>query len=175
MEKTYWYVAKVFAGKERQLCDQFNEMIENGKMENIKRFVCPLEKEYTLVRKKKVIRDKVIYNGYIYIETFEKLTNDELKHIGLYENMTSMYGKREPIRLPKSDVDRIIKDDTLEKHVEMKLEQFKIGDTVMISAGPFKDFTGVIKEVLNDKVNLEVKVFERMTNVTLDVEQINNL
>ena len=174
MNNTFWYVVKVFAGKERKLCEQFNEMIEHGKMPNVLRFICPLEKEYVTVRNKKVIRDKVIYNGYIYFETENKLTVDELTHIGFFENVLSMYGDRKPVLMPNSDVRRIIKDDVLDQHIEHKLIRFVKGSTVEIIDGPFKGFVGAVKEINGNKVSLEVKVFGRPTNLNLDAEQIKN-
>lgn len=174
MDENFWYVVKVFAGKERQLCEQFNDMIARGKINNIIRFICPMEKEYAIIRKKKVIRDKIIYNGYIYFETAYKLSDDDLKHIGLFENVLSMYGKREPILMPRSDVERLIKDDTLEKRIEENLIGVKIGDSVEIMDGPFKGFYGTIKEINGNKVNLDVKVFGRPTNVNLNINQIKN-
>ncbi len=51
-----WYVIKVTPGKERQLNEQFNTQIGLGKIGFIERFVCPMEKEFVVVRKKKVLR-----------------------------------------------------------------------------------------------------------------------
>jgi len=39
-----WYLVKVLPGKERQLTEQYNKEISLGKIPNILRFVCPLEK-----------------------------------------------------------------------------------------------------------------------------------
>jgi transcription antitermination factor NusG len=68
-----WYVIKVTPGKERQLNEQFNTQIGLGKIGFIDRFVCPMEKEFVVVRKKKVLREKVIYNGYLYFESQNQL------------------------------------------------------------------------------------------------------
>ena len=62
---TNWYLVKVLPGKERSLADEFNKYISLGKMNNIKRFVCPTEKQVVVVRNKKAIREKVLYSGYL--------------------------------------------------------------------------------------------------------------
>ena len=49
--KTYWYLVKVLPGKERQLMEQFNTQIELEEIKNIVRFVCPLEKQYKMIKK----------------------------------------------------------------------------------------------------------------------------
>ena len=43
---TQWYVVKVLPGKERKITEHFNKEISLGKIKNIERFICPLEKEY---------------------------------------------------------------------------------------------------------------------------------
>ena len=63
---TFWYVIKVLPGKERQLNDQYNMQISLGNIKNIVRFICPTDSELVMVKNKKVLREKVIYNGYLY-------------------------------------------------------------------------------------------------------------
>lgn len=170
---TYWYILRVFPGKERQICDDFNEKITLGKITNIKRFVCPTEKEMVVVRKKRILRDKVIYNGYLYFECDEKLSEDELKHISFHENVMSMSGKSKlPLLMSKDDVDRIIKDDELVERVRYQTEGLKYGDKVEITDGPFAGFSGEVKEVIGEKITLDVAVFGRMTKVILNNDQI---
>ena len=50
---TYWYILRVFPGKERQITDDFNEKISLGRINFIIRFICPLEKEFVTIRKKR--------------------------------------------------------------------------------------------------------------------------
>ncbi|WP_283101714.1 transcription termination/antitermination NusG family protein, partial [Escherichia coli] len=87
---TSWYVVKVMPGKERQLNEQFNQQISLGRIKNISRFICPTEKEFVIVKNKKVLREKVIYSGYLYFESPKKLVEDELKEIALIPNIMGM-------------------------------------------------------------------------------------
>lgn len=169
---TYWYILRVLPGKERQITDEYNERIFHGGVKNIIRFLCPIEKEFITVRKKKVLRDKVIYSGYIYFETNDKLGEDELKQISSHENIMSMSGSKLPKLLRQSDIDRIIKDTELSDHVKTQLDDFIVGEKVEIINGPFLSFGGEIKEIIGEKVTLDVTVFGRPTNVILDKEQI---
>jgi len=77
-----WYVVKVLPGKERQIEDHFNTEISNGELKIIKRFICPTEKNTFIVKNKKTTRDSVIYTGYLYFETEDKLNDADLKRIG---------------------------------------------------------------------------------------------
>jgi len=169
---TNWYVVKVIPGKERSLTEQFNKEIKLGRIDNINRFICPTEKEFVVVKKKKVLREKVIYSGYLYFESIKKLSQEELKVISTIPNIMGMMGDKMPLLLNSIDVRRILKDDTLEEHIESKKLKFLIGETIIVNDGPFNNFNGTIMEINGDKVNVEIKIFGRNTAVSLSLDQI---
>lgn len=173
--ESYWYVVKVLPGKERKLCEQFNKDIEQERIKNIVRFVCPLEKETVLVRNKRVVKEKVLYSGYLYFESNRKLENDDLKVIASIQNIMAMGGDRTPVLLNQSDIRRILKDETLEEHIESKKLVYVIGTTIKVIDGPFNGFNGVISEVNGEKVTIEVKIFGRNSNVELTLSQIEKI
>ena len=167
-----WYVVKVLPGKERSLNEQFNKDIGLGRISNIIRFVCPTEKEMVVLKNKKILREKVLYSGYLYFESIKRLQDDDLKVISLIPNIMGMMGDRMPMLLKETDVRRILKDDTLEEHIESKKLKFDTGESIIVCEGPFKDFNGIIKEVKGDRVDVEIKIFGRNTAVSLTLEQI---
>jgi transcriptional antiterminator NusG len=169
---TAWYVVKVLPGKERSLNEQFNKDIGLGRIININRFVCPTEKEFVVIKNKKTLREKVLYSGYLYFEAPKKLEEDDLKIISLIPNIMGMMGDRMPMLLKDTDVRRILKDDTLEEHIESKKLKFDTGEPIIVCEGPFKDFNGIIKELKGDRVDVEIKIFGRNTAVSLTLEQI---
>jgi transcription termination/antitermination protein NusG len=169
---TAWYVVKVLPGKERSLTEQFNKDIGMNRISNIMRFICPTEKEFVVVKNKKVIREKVLYSGYLYFEAPKQLEEDDLKIISLIPNIMGMMGDRMPMLLKETDVRRILKDDTLEEHIESKKLKFDMGESIIVCDGPFKEFSGIIKEVKGDRVDVEIKIFGRNTAVSLTLDQI---
>jgi len=173
--ETSWYVVKVLPGKERSLTEQFNKEISLGKIKNIARFVCPTEKEFVAVKKKKVLREKVLYSGYLYFEALTKLSDDELKGIALIPNIMGMMGDKTPVQLRESDIRRILKDDTLEEHIDSKKLKYILGEQVRITEGPFASFEGVISDLKGDKVDVQVKIFGRNNLVTLNLTQIEKI
>lgn len=173
--ETNWYVVKVLPGKERTLTEQFNKEISLGKIKNINRFICPLEKEFVNVKNKKVLRDKVLYSGYLYFECGKKLNEEELKSLTGLPNIMGMGGDRTPVLLRESDIRRILKDDTLENHVESKRLKYVKGEVVKVVEGPFASFDGVISEIKGDKVDIEIKIFGRNTAVSLTLNQIEKI
>ena len=174
--KTNWYLVKVLPGKERQLTEEFNRQIELGKMKNIKRFVCPTEKHIVNVRDKKVVRVKVLYSGYLYFESDELLSEDQLKTISLTQNIMSMGKDKLPLLMRESDVNRILVDENLERHVDSKLTKYYVDETVIITDGPFTTFCGKISQVLkNETVEVEIMIFGRATKVELLLNQIKKM
>ena len=170
-----WYVVKVLPGKERSLNEQFNKDIGLGRISNIVRFVCPTEKELVVLKNKKVLREKVLYSGYLYFESIKRLQDDDLKVISLIPNIMGMMGDRMPTMLRENDIKRIIKDEVLENHIESKRLKFINGERIVVSEGPFSSFEGIISEIKGEKVDIEVKIFGRNTTVSLTLEQIEKL
>jgi transcriptional antiterminator NusG len=171
---TFWYVIKVLPGKERQLNEQYNMQISLGNIKNIKRFICPTETEFVVVKDKKVLREKVIYSGYLYFEADKEMNEDQLKEISSIPNIMGMMGDKKPLLMRKNDVEKIIKDELLIEHKNNKKSKFDVGTTVTISDGPFSGFIGVVSSVEDEKVNVDVKIFGRTTPVSLSINQIKN-
>ena len=172
---TSWYVVKVLPGKERQLTEQYNKEISLGSIKNILRFVCPLEKNLVVVKNKKVIREKVLYSGYLYFETKQKLNDEDLKVIAHQQSIMGLLGDKTPVLLRESDVARILKDEVLDEHIQSKKITLNSGDIVSISDGAFSGFNGVISSVKGDKVDVEVKIFGRGTIVTVGIEHVEKV
>lgn len=170
--ETFWYIIKVLPGKERQLVEQFNQQISLEKIKNIIRFICPTEKEIITLKDKKILRDKVIYSGYLYFEAKCELEKSELNEISTIPNIMGLMGNKTPILMRKEDANKIIKDDILEEHIESKKLKYQIGDKIMITSGPFTGFFGLISDIKMDIVDVEVKIFGRNTKVSLNLSQI---
>ena len=51
---------------------------------------------------------------------------------------------------------------------------FKVGETIKVNDGPFKDFDGVIEEISDEKKKLKVsvKIFGRKTPLELNFDQV---
>ena len=174
MEKK-WYVLKVTPGKERQMNENFNTLISLDRMNYVNRFICPMEKEFVVLRKKKVLRDKILYSGYLYFETPRELNDNELKEISSHPFVMSMLGDKKPRLMGKHDISKIIKDEMLDEHKFTKSITFVVGEEVILTDGPFASFNGTIMDIKGGKVELQVKIFGRLTPVTIDIENIKKI
>lgn len=172
---TSWYVVKVLPGKERQLTEQFNQQISIGRINNVIRFLCPTEKEFVIVKNKKVLREKVIYSGYLYFESKNRLNEDDLKNVALMPNIMGMMGDRTPKLMNDSDVRRILKDETLDEHIETKRLKFAIGESIIVKEGAFSSFEGSVSQVHGERVDVDILIFGRRTPVTLSIDQIKKI
>ena len=83
--------------------------------------------------------------------------------------------KGNPQSLNDAEIKRIIgsfdaDDDSVEEMEEMP---FKVGDSVKVTDGPFKDFNGLVQEI-NDKnrIKVNVNIFGRPTPIELSFNQI---
>jgi transcriptional antiterminator NusG len=172
---TSWYVIKVLPGKERTLTEQFNQQISLGRINSVIRFLCPTEKEFVIVKNKKVLKEKVLYSGYLYLESNGVLNEDDLKNIAMIPNVMGMMGNRRPILMKENDVRRILKDETLENHIETRKLKFAVGEVIVVCEGAFSSFEGIVSQVHGEKVDVDILIFGRRTPVTLSIEQIKKI
>ena len=170
----YWYLIKVLPGKERQITEKYNTEIDLGRMNTIVRFVCPLEKQYKMIRNKKVIRERVIYTGYLYFETTPELDYDELKNLSYLPEIMSVLGDRKPIKLSDREIQRVLNETTNGNDLTKDIE-YKVGELVKVVDGPFSTFEGEIRFIDGNKVDVDVRVFGRPTKVSLLKEQIEKM
>jgi len=171
----FWYLVKVMPGQERNLNEHFNKEISIGKIKNIKRFICPTEKTLVTVKNKKVLREKVIYTGYLYFESKEKLDEDQLKYISTIPNIMSLMGDKKPRLMSKVDINRILKDEALEEYIENKSNLIKVDQIVKIIDGPFASFNGTVTEIKDDKLNVSVMIFGRNVLLLLNNDQVEKV
>lgn len=172
---TLWYVVKVLPGKERKLTEQFNQQISIGRIDNIIRFLCPTEKEFVILKNKKILREKVLYSGYIYFESKCALNEDELKNISLVPNIMSMMGIKRPVLMGEGDIRRILKDEILETHIETNRLKYVVGETIMVNDGAFSSFEGTVSQVNGEKIDVDILIFGRKTPLTLSIDQIKKI
>jgi transcriptional antiterminator NusG len=82
--------------------------------------------------------------------------------------------KASPQSLNDDEIKRIIgsidRDDTTVHDIEIP---FKVGDSVKVIDGPFKDFDGLVQEI-NDRnrIKVNVNIFGRPTPIELNFNQI---
>jgi len=175
-----WFVLRVLSGKERKIKEYLDiEIRRSGWGNTISQIMCPVEKVFKVVGGKKVMREKILYSGYILLEaTAARLSDDMIQTIKNVSGVIHFLGKDHPDALRRSEVNKMFgkMDELADNGVSMS-DPFIIGESVKIIDGPFNDFNGSIEEINDEKKKLKVivKIFGRATPVELSYLQVEKV
>ncbi len=175
-----WYVLRVVSGKERKIKEYLDiDLARMGYDDIVTQVLVPTEKVYKIRNGKKVIKERNLFPGYIYIEAVEKKFSGEvIQHIAGTTNVINFLGGKNPEPLRQSEVYKLLgKVDDMEETDEVINEPFIINETVKIVDGPFNDFMGTIEEIYEEKKKLKVivKIFGRRTPVEVNFVQVEKV
>lgn len=169
-----WYIVRAQSNRERSVAEKLRKEGEKGDlMGAIGRVLVPTEKNFHLKDGKKVTREKVMYPGYIFVET---KSIGELSHfVKGCDGATGLLADRskKPQVLSLKEVERMI---GIQEQVAVEQEtsnRFIVGEVVKILDGPFNSFTGDVENIDGDKVKIAVLIFGRKTLVELNISQID--
>ena len=176
-EDKRWYSLRVISGKEKKIKERIElEMQRKGWSEVVTQILVPTEKVYKIRNGKKVILDRNILPGYILVQAIPgKFKGEMVTTITGIPNVIHFLGRNHPIPMRQSEANRMLgKVDDSQDLGEAMIEPYLVGETIKIIDGPFNDFVGDIKEVIEDKKKLKVivKIFGRGTEVELNFMQV---
>jgi len=170
-----WYAIHTYAGYEnvvlRNLKQRIDSLNMNDKIFNV---IVPVEKKIKIKAGKRVEVEEKIYPGYVLVDMI--VTDDSWYVVRNTPRVTGFVGAGvNPVPLKKEEVDYLFKkiDAGITKHnIDMV-----VGETVLITDGPFKDLEGKINSVDQDrgKVKVLVSMFGRETPVELDFLQVKKI
>ena len=172
-----WYSLRVMSGKEEKIKDSIFRELEYEKdiAENVEDILIPTENVVDIKNGKKLVKKKVFFPGYILLKM--EMNNETKFFIESINGVMSFVGpKGSPQSLNDAEIRRIIGSfDQDDDSVVDTIEEipFKVGDSVKVTDGPFKDFNGLIQEI-NDKnrIKVNVNIFGRPTPIELSFNQI---
>jgi transcriptional antiterminator NusG len=167
-----WYIVRSQSNREKNVAERItNESLKGDLMGKVGRVLVPTENTFYLKNNKKVKREKVLYPGYIFVETN---AIGELKYFlkgmnGASGFLTNRSGEILP--LSESEINRMIGQQELAS-VEVETP-FVVGEEVKIIDGPFSSMLGKIESINEQKVKLNVTIFGRITPLDLNISQID--
>ena len=168
-----WYIVRSQANRERSVAERITKDGERGDLiGKIGRVIVPTEKSFHLKNGKKVQREKVMYPGYIFVETSAV---GELKYYlksvnGATGFLTNRGGTIQS--LTQTEVDRMLGVQKQKEESVAMGNHFVAGEDVKILDGPFSNFIGTIESVKDQKVKVEVLIFGRKNLIELNALQI---
>jgi len=180
VQETKWYVIRVISGKEKKVKEHLDKEVKiNGWSKAIFQILCPVEKIFKVQGGKKVLREKILFPGYLMLEAADgKLNDDMIQTIKNITGVIHFLGKDHPTALRKSEVNKMFgKMDEVEEQGIGFADPYIVGETVKVIDGPFNDFNGTIEEVNEEKKKLKVvvKIFGRATPVELNYMQVEKI
>ena len=173
-----WYVLRAISGKEAQVKEIIEGAMKRSDLGNyVFQVLIPTEKVMALRNGKKVIKEKNLYSGYVFIEAI--LTGEVIHELTNTTNVIDFLRGREknskPERLREAEVMRMLgAADEIAEAESDGVNDYIVGERVNVTYGPFKDFSGIIEEVNREKRKLKVmiKIFDRKTPLELDNSQV---
>ncbi|MBD5337167.1 MAG: transcription termination/antitermination factor NusG [Bacteroides sp.] len=177
-EKFKWYVLRAISGKEAKVKEVLDAAIKNTPLgDYVEQVLIPTEKVYGNRNGKKVVKERTLYSGYVFIKAH--LTGEvqyELKNTtNVIDFLRGRAKTSEPETLRESEVMRMLGavDELQEPTVDAENELL-VGEPVKVNDGPFSGFSGVVKSMNADrsKVKVEVKIFGKPTDLELEISQV---
>ncbi len=176
-----WYVVHTQSGYENKVKSNIQSRISSMGMEDsIFEVVIPMEDVIDFKGGKKVVVQKKVYPGYLYLRCFlDDRSWDVIRNTPGVTGFVGGAGK--PLPLSRSDVEGALSQpDEVGGSAAAKQRprlEYEVGDSVRVRQGPFADFSGQIAEINEDqlKVKVLVNIFGRETPVELEFSEIAKL
>jgi len=170
-----WFVIHTYSGYENKVKMNLEKRVESMNMEEkIFRVLVPMEDEIEFKNGKQKITKRKVYPGYVLVEM--EMTDDSWYVVRNTPGVTGFVGTgTKPIPLLDDEVVTILQQMGMDE-IQTRID-FEINQSVQVIAGPFKDFVGVVREILADKgkLRVEVSMFGRETPVELEFAQVQKL
>lgn len=180
-EKKAWYVLRAISGKEAKVKEVLDAQIRNTDLGRyVFQVLIPTEKVLTVRGGKKVVKEKNLYSGYVFVEAI--LHGEVMYELRNTTNVIDfLRGKgkgAQPEPLRQSEVQRMLgMADQMADITVDSINDYLVGEIVKVISGPFSGFTGEIEDVDRDKKKLKVmvKIFGRKTPLELENSQVERV
>lgn len=176
--KKAWYVLRAISGKEAKVKEVLEASMRNTDLGNyLFQVLIPTEKVMTVRNGKKVVKERNLYSGYVFIEA--DLRGEVVHELRNTTNVIDFLKGRgkdaKPESLRESEVMRMLgMADDINEAAENEVNDYIVGETVKVTDGPFSGFNGEVTDVFPEKKKLKVmvKIFGRGTPLELDNSQV---
>jgi transcriptional antiterminator NusG len=173
-----WFVVHTYSGYENKVKANLERRIHSmGMADKIFRVLVPMEDEVEFKDGKRKITPKKVFPGYVLVEMI--MDDQSWYVVRNTQGVTGFVGSpgpgEKPVPLQDKEVKTILKQMGIEAP-KLKID-FKKGDRVKVTSGPFFDFTGVVDEIAPEKERLRalISIFGRETPVELEFFQVEKV
>lgn len=172
MAEAKWYVVHTYSGYENKVKANIEKTIENNKhlAEQILEVRVPLEDVVELKNGAKKVVQKKMFPGYVLLNM--EMNDDTWYVVRNTRGVTGFVGPgSKPVPLSEEEM------MSLGFKAPDVVVDFAVGDTVVVTAGAWKDTVGVIRTVNESKqsITINVEMFGRETPVELSFSEIKKM
>ena len=164
-----WYVVHTYSGYENKVKDTLEKSIKSSNMQDYIFDVCVPVDEVSEIRKgKRVKSTRKVFPGYVIVNMIK--TNESWYVVRNTRGCTGFVGpESKPEPLTEAEVAKMGVETTVDLEVE-----YKVGDTVEITAGPMEGSVGTVDEIdiPARKVRVKITMFGRELPAELELHQV---
>lgn len=171
MSEAQWYVVHTYSGYENKVKVDIEKTIENrGLQDQILEVSVPLEEVIELKNGAQKQVERKMFPGYVLIHMI--MNDDTWYVVRNTRGVTGFVGPgSKPVPLSEDEM------RNLGFKVTGVIVDFAVGDTIVVTAGAWKDTVGVVKTVNETKQSLtiDVEMFGRETPVELNFSEVKKM
>ena len=171
MSEAQWYVVHTYSGYENKVKVDIEKTIENrGLQDQILEVSVPLEEVIELKNGAQKQVERKMFPGYVLIHMI--MNDDTWYVVRKTRGVTGFVGPgSKPVPLSEEEM------MNLGFKTPDVVVDFAVGDTVVVTAGAWKDTVGVIRTVNESKqsITINVEMFGRETPVELSFSEIKKM
>jgi transcriptional antiterminator NusG len=170
-----WYVVHSYSGYELRVRKFLEGPLARKFPGRVGKVVIPTEEITNRRNGKDITREKKLYPGYVFVQL--ELDDEMILDIRGMVNVSGFppMNKGRPTPLSDADMKRILgqSDGGTEEKKVVRIS-FKVGQTVRVVEGPFRNFTGVVESLNPErgKVRVIFTIFGRKAPVEIDHSQV---
>jgi transcriptional antiterminator NusG len=174
-ENKRWYIIHTYSGFENKVKQSLRQRADAyGMGDKIGEILVPTETVVEKGRDGKARKTtKKFFPGYVLVQME---MSDEAWHVVRSTPKVTGFvgGGQRPVPMDNEEVERILNQVHVTEEKPKPKFDFRVGETVRITEGPFSNFTGVVEEINEDRATLKVMVsiFGRATPVELEFHQV---
>jgi transcription termination/antitermination protein NusG len=171
-----WYIVQTYSGYENKVKTSLEQRVKTMDMsDKIFQVIIPTEDEIEIKDGQRKTVSRKLFPGYVFVQMI--MVDTSWYVVRNTPAVTGFAGstaedRSRPTPLADAEVDQILKQmTTAQPRVNVG---FQIGESVMVTDGPFSDMIGIVDAIDVDKgrVRVLVSMFGRETPVELDFLQV---
>ena len=169
-----WYIIHTYSGFENKVKQSLRQRADAyGMGDKIGEILVPTEEVMEVRDGKKISVKRKFFPGYVLVNME---MSDEAWHVVRSTPKVTGFvgGGLRPVPMTQEEVDRILNQVHVTKEKPKPKMDYRVGESVKITDGPFSNFVGVVEEVNEYRATLKVMVsiFGRSTPVELEFHQV---